>query len=138
MKTEQGFTLIELMVVIAIIGILSLIAIPAYQNYAKKSSEVACLAETKAFSNKLFIDINTGINGIKVEPSSNPLEPLKLITSACQTLFYTAEVLLSSDDDNIKAALGNITGTIKNPIDKSQNKIVCTLGEVINCLYPFD
>lgn len=44
MEKEKGFTLIELMVVVAIIGTLSLIAIPAYQNYAKKSSEVSCLA----------------------------------------------------------------------------------------------
>ena len=133
METEQGFTLIELMVVVAIIGILSLIAIPAYQNYAKKSSEVACLAETKAFGDKLFIDVNTGINGLKVVPSSNPLESLKLTTSACESLSYTAEV-----SDSGITTLGNITGTIKNPIDKSQNKIVCNLEEVVNCLYPFD
>ena len=138
METEKGFTLIELMVVVAIIGILSLIAIPAYQNYAKKSSEVACLAETKAFGDKLFIDINTGINDLKEEPSSNPLEPLKLTTSACKDLTYTAEILPTSNDDT-KAALANITGTIKNPIDKSQNKIVCNLEEmVIYCQYPFD
>lgn len=50
-RTVGGFTLIELMVVVAIIAILAAIALPAYNEYRKRAWEGACQAEMKSYAN---------------------------------------------------------------------------------------
>jgi len=62
MKKQSGFTLIELMIVVAIIAILAAIALPAYQNYTKKAkfTEVTSTASALKIQTQLcYMDLGT-------------------------------------------------------------------------------
>lgn len=71
---QSGFTLIEVMVVIAVVGILAAIAIPLYRQNIQEARQDSCLAEAKAYSNDIFYTLNYQDGG----------KPRRPVISACQ------------------------------------------------------
>lgn len=80
MKTfQQGFSLIELMIVVVIIGILSAIAIPSYQNYTQRARYAEVVAATEPFMTAVSLalqegeavnSLKNGVHGIPVAPAA--------------------------------------------------------------------
>ena len=88
-KAQKGFTLIELMIVIAIVGVLAAVGLPAYQDYVAKAQVGRVITETAGLKAKIDSCITDGKTGFATPVTATTcsladLQASKLLTGAKQ------------------------------------------------------
>lgn len=117
-STQKGFTLIELMIVVAIIGILAAVALPAYQNYTQRAK---------------FSEVVLATSGLKtaVEICAQDLNAITGCTDGQSGAGWSiAPVNASGFVASIATAAGIITATGNNEVDDRTYILEPTLDPV--------
>ncbi|SNS38827.1 type IV pilus assembly protein PilA [Noviherbaspirillum humi] len=136
-KAQSGFTLIELMIVVAIIGVLAAVAIPQYQDYTLKAKWSSNVASIDGMKTAIFACMNENQNDGSQCDSVTELNGHGFPGTALPTPNYATGAVTLAGTAGTGGASGNVTITFAGNAEAGgyTYKAACagTANGTINC-----